>query len=1098
MSSPQASAVPPERKDLLANEHVRLLNDRLRTEFSLLPDELRRRVTEPLESRLRRVAERHSAIVAKLGKRDDSGGAVEPRELSDFRKAALSEVSAFLVEGIRELNAGETVGSLFIDRFERLSRIAVNAPETISVSEDSSVYQAAVDDAVPRRLYKSWLRSSRRVRLWRGAVARTARWLMKRRSGPLPVTTRSVELRQLLRFHVEQRIATALLPLHERLQQAVAQRHAMLERAATEWTFAVLALGEEFGLDELVRLGVGNQGGGESDTASDDEPRQWEIGLDAVAAAAERMAGGETPVPLEGLADEFERVLDQASRQLSADLACAGTPLLKPAVRWLPESGSPALTALKASGERWTGWHRQVVNRLLVNRSVMALREQLAERATTILRDVRAQALKPVLAVFDSAERWIEDARPRVDRAFDREMHGGPRDVADTLRAVAREAAAELERLFPDAVAREAQSALTEIGLDHWQHLAESVSQLPAGLMVHGHMHEPGNEVEPTKRAFSIDLRDIAASALSPAWPEILAEAAEPLKAKITRAWVGAAKLDNVIEYNLGAAIEELLGAGEERGDAGRSGAAGGEAPAPSSSETARKLAADALRRSVESVQDLRASLDEPWAEFARAFDAAVHDDWSDLINQVRSDDLMRERWVGMRTRALRRAERLQDQAERLWKSGLAVTSKRAAVARRYAAQLIRRGRFAVGVADTAGEEESQIAEALRGAEDVRKALPTVYRRLFTFGVLTETALLEGRGRDLVSVRRRYEQWKAGAGPGTLVMLGRVGSGRSSFLKALLGKVFVDGSAQSLELNERVGTESEFAVALSEGCGLARSPGGLREVEVQLAGLRPKSTVVLIDNLEHLMLQSTGGTDLLRQVLSLMVRTDHAVFWVATVTDEAWRYVAKAISSSAASVGTIKLTELGRKDVEDVVLNRHHRSGMTLSFTAPRYPTPLLKRRLRRARTQEKRQAILQEIYFDALHRHSGNDIALALLYWLLSVEFRDDGDLVSVRPFEGISFGQLKQLDLERLFALKALVLHNTLTAAELAVILRISIDRCGLILETLLNLALIERAGGDGTSLDQIDTVTERFRLSRFVVHPVVQRLRDARVLY
>jgi hypothetical protein len=238
---------------------------------------------------------------------------------------------------------------------------------------------------------------------------------------------------------------------------------------------------------------------------------------------------------------------------------------------------------------------------------------------------------------------------------------------------------------------------------------------------------------------------------------------------------------------------------------------------------------------------------------------------------------------------------------------------------------------------------------------------------------------------------------------------------------------------------------------------------------------------------------------LLQLLLSLMVRTDYAVFWIGTVSHEAWRYVEKAASASTTSVGAQRLTPLGRKEVEGIVLSRHQRSGMTLQFMAPRDPSPLLKRRLRRARGQERQQEILQGIYFDALFRQSGDDIALGLLYWLRSVDFRDEGDMVVVRPFQAMNFNQLKRLDLPGLFALKAFVIHNTLTAAELAGILRIPVERGALILEALLNLALIERVGRDGVPSDQPpDTALDRFRLSRLVIYPVVQRLRDARVLY
>jgi hypothetical protein len=328
-----------------------------------------------------------------------------------------------------------------------------------------------------------------------------------------------------------------------------------------------------------------------------------------------------------------------------------------------------------------------------------------------------------------------------------------------------------------------------------------------------------------------------------------------------------------------------------------------------------------------------------------------------------------------------------------------------------------------------------------------------------------------------------------------------VGGGRTSFLAALRDKVFDGCAVRMIELEERLTEADRLIAAVAGGLALPEGRQSWAELEAELRRREPtlQPTVVIVDNLEHLMLQTAGGTGLLEEMLTLMVHTDHLVFWLATMSTEAWRYFQKVAAVPTSIVGAHALAAVGRSETEEIVLGRHHRSGMTLRFTPPRDPSPLLKRRLRRARTDERRQEILQELFFDGLFKHAGGGIALTLLYWLRSVEFEEDGDVVSVLPFQPMSFGQLNRLDLPRLFSLKAFVLHNTLTASELARILRIPIDRSALIVEALLGLALIERAEVDAAVVDEPeDCAVERFRLSRLVLHPVVERLRSARILY
>jgi len=1056
-------------------DYVRLLLDTTRDELLSVTVELRERVTDPLEAALGHAAEVHSAILERLESESGADWPNEPRELTRYREAATSDVSKYLLDTIRTIEAESAIGSIFLDRLQRLSQTVADAPDEIRVPDEPGAYLPRSDDSAFTRLHKSWIRVGRMLRARGDATSRE----------------RVLPLKQLLQAQVNQRTADALLPVHEEIQSSIAKLYAKLEREITEWSFGVLDLDHEFGLDDLVTLhadGPIPTSHGEAKGDSDRSPR---ADIERVIAAMERLVTRDTDAATD-TTTQIEGVLSDLEATLLADLQVAGTPLARSAHRLQGRTGEQELEAWNNYRERWTRWHTQVSNRLDINHSVLALREKMAQLATQILSETRDAAIAPVRAAFGSAQVWLDSANGRLEDAFDAAAGNETGKLIETLETTDRDAGLELQRLFQDTRLREAQTALLGPGSSQWQELATAVSALPDDLPVHGHKHEQLSTVDPGRKPFTISLREIATSAIAPDWPSLLSEAAEPLKARITRVVASAEQLQTVIDYNLGAAIDELKEPSGQDAD--------GETEEPKTPlEAARQLAADAFRRSGELIEELRDSLDEPWSEFARTFDSAVHADWQDLISQVKSDDVMSERWTGIRTQSLRSLERLKNGGLLLWQKGVSRARQRTNALRRLATRLLRRGRSAAGLLDTVEEDESTIADALRSAEGVHKTLPPVYRRLFSLSEVAEPSLLQGRGRDLVSVRQRFEKWNGGGGGiGSLVLTAPIGGGRTSFIEALQAKVFDECSLWLLTLEERVTTSGDLVEAISEVLGVPRGQRTWAGIEAHL-NLREGSgtpAVFVIHNLEHAMLQTAGGTDILQQLLALMVRTDRSVFWLSTISADAWRYFEKVAPIPTAVVSSYQLAKIGRNEVEDIVLGRHQRSGMTLRFVAPKDPSPLLKRRLRNAQTTEREQEILQEIYFDGVFKNAGGGIALTLLYWLRSVEFEEDGDVVAVQPFKPISFAQLGRLDLPRQFSLKAFVLHNTLTAEELSRILRLPVERSALILESLLRLALIERT--PAAAAPAVDCAKERFRLNRLVVFPVVERLRAARILY
>ncbi len=182
-------------------------------------------------------------------------------------------------------------------------------------------------------------------------------------------------------------------------------------------------------------------------------------------------------------------------------------------------------------------------------------------------------------------------------------------------------------------------------------------------------------------------------------------------------------------------------------------------------------------------------------------------------------------------------------------------------------------------------------------------------------------------------------------------------------------------------------------------------------------------------------------------------------------------------------------------------MGRHRRSGLSLRFLPPANPSTLLKRRMRRADSEEDVQRILQDVYFERLHDHVGPNILMALFYWIRSISPSVEEDTIEVGRFEPISFRFLADLPGEHILMLKALLEHFTLTVPEAARVAWTTRDDAMQIFEALGNALLIEPFTDENqASRDAFSTVNPAlpYRIRPLLVHPVVTFLRTRNIVH
>ena len=245
------------------------------------------------------------------------------------------------------------------------------------------------------------------------------------------------------------------------------------------------------------------------------------------------------------------------------------------------------------------------------------------------------------------------------------------------------------------------------------------------------------------------------------------------------------------------------------------------------------------------------------WSTFVDSINAEFSQDWIDVHRRLHSEDTAEEQWAGFLAQMGRRVERARESARRQWMKVTAVIERGATLGRRRAESLIRIGQTAVGVLDKAEHSRYQTIDALSNVSALQRELPLIYRRLFSFEPLDEVSLLEGRSRDLVSIKQHYERWKTARQLGVLIIQAPIGSGRTSFLTALAATVFEDGDVIHLSLKERLYHPDEFAALVAPALGIMKKDITLDDLEQTLSHTRRPDPprVCLIDNLEHLVLR---------------------------------------------------------------------------------------------------------------------------------------------------------------------------------------------------------------------------------------------------
>jgi DNA-binding transcriptional ArsR family regulator len=890
-------------------------------------------------------------------------------------------------------------------------------------------------------------------------------------------------------------------PALQAAEQTLVRWTARLEREAAAWTHRLLEL--ERVLDRPSFHDDTGISPARPEAPDDPTAGVLEADLEAVydevrtraAAVHEVLEAGDT-LQLDDAEAAFRTATDTTIDRLRAAADRAGTVL--EALSLGPErTRRTAEDRRRARLDRWPDWFDEVTQRLSFLETLTALREKLVAQHQSLVAEVVEGGLAPARTAAHTTADALAALRDELDALLSPPEPGDAAALRAAFDEQAERAETHLEEALLGPLRDHGPRRATQAVVDaHREAVASTVAAQPDGFVVHPLEDLEADPVEPADAQtlqWRSGCREVLDELLFDAWRTAVRPLVERAEAVAERA----TEVRGVVQFNLGAAAQELQDL-QAAGDA--------DPAAASYVENARELALGGLDRAVDLLRAEDEDLDRATGEMLGSTWTATTTAWTDLHDRARAAGQTRAHVLRLRGELVRGTRWLAVEAGRRVRATTTQLRRVLHRVQRQGRRLVQLGHAAVGTTPVDEAALRQTVDTLSSIDTVLADLPLVYRRLFSFRPLQDEDLLVAREADRAAVERHAERWRQGL-TSPLAITGAAGTGRTSLLNALRTTTFRSARYHSLTLTERVQSEAAFATMLARALSLPHDPQAEPTLEAVVERIKAlpepdRLRVCTIEQFEHVFQRTVGGTALGARIIGALSETDTRVLWIVTTTNAAWQFIEASEPAATRLVDRHTLEPLDRAELEELIMTRHRRSGLRLTFELPDESAyPILARRLRSIDDEERRQALLRAEFFDQLHDVCGQNVMLALFYWFRSVRLDEDGATLRVRPLEPVSFEVLDTLPLPHAFALKALLEHSTLTVGELADVLGVDPSTSRALLEALGNALVIapaERVEGPGVfQFASVERGT-RYRVRPLLVHPVIRFLRSRNIYH
>jgi hypothetical protein len=359
-------------------------------------------------------------------------------------------------------------------------------------------------------------------------------------------------------------------------------------------------------------------------------------------------------------------------------------------------------------------------------------------------------------------------------------------------------------------------------------------------------------------------------------------------------------------------------------------------------------------------------------------------------------------------------------------------------------------------------------------------SLPLIYRKLFSAEPLDEPRFYRGRTQLSELFKAAVSTWLEGK-PVNFAVIGEKGSGKTTALNLLITEIPENTRVYSGVIDKSIGTERELLNIFGNILGFKQLSSSAELID-RLHGMKNRP-VIILEGFQNLYLRHVDGFEAMEAFLLIISSTSQNCFWVVSGSRYGWELMSKIYQVESYFTHLRMVDVVNSATIKEIIMARHSVSGYELRFEPGDGMS--MSRTYRRLRNNDEgQQQLVSDEYFRELNVVCQGNIAIALLYWQMSIR-KTDLETVYVAPVGELVTQLGDGFTNDDLFALSALLQHDDLSAEQLALVLNKDAKLCQMILSRLASRAILLNNEG-------------YFMINYLLYRPIVDILKSKNIIH